>query len=500
MLLDQLRREPIVAGRHRRMRREDDLRRDAADAFLGPDALGDHAVADEFERSKRAVAFVEMRDRRRDAQHSQRAHAADAEQEFLANPHPVVAAIEAGGELPILRTVALDVGIEQQQRVASHRQLPHARRDGGRARVDGHDHRRARRVGRRLHGQQAPIDIDVVFLLVALVVEPLPEVRLVVVEPDAHQRDAEIGGALDVIARQDAQAARVDRNGLVQAELRREVRDRPRPQHAGVLQAPCLAGRQVLLHPAVGVVDPAVQDQLVGALLQVVDVDALQQRDRVVSQLAPQHRIELPEQRRRVVVPAPPEVLGQRTQSLVRRRDEQSQRAGLADDRRQLQAGGLELAHGVGTERAWGERLHYQNALQQPAVDQRHAEKRLVRVLARLAEILEARVRRRVLDHLRQHLLADQADQALGEPHADLADALGAKPDRRRQHQRGAVRLEQIHRAHVSAEALLDQPDEVRESLSRVSAFGHQARDLVAGPECGLICGGGAVGHGVVTE
>ena len=74
-------------------------------------------------------------------------------------------------------------------------------------------------------------------------------------------------------------------------------------------------------------------------LLELVDRDLLQQRDRVVVELAPQHRIELAEQAGRVVVPAPPEVLRQRAQPLVRRRDELPERARLADDRRELRAG-----------------------------------------------------------------------------------------------------------------------------------------------------------------
>ena len=60
VFLDQLRREPIVAGRNGRVRCEDDLRRDAADALLGSNAFGRHAVSDQFERGKGAVAFVEM--------------------------------------------------------------------------------------------------------------------------------------------------------------------------------------------------------------------------------------------------------------------------------------------------------------------------------------------------------------------------------------------------------------------------------------------------------
>ena len=56
------------------------------------------------------------------------------------------------------------------------------------------------------------VDVDVVLVLPAARVEPLPEVALVVIQPDADERNAEIGCALDVIARENAEAARVDRN------------------------------------------------------------------------------------------------------------------------------------------------------------------------------------------------------------------------------------------------------------------------------------------------
>ena len=106
------------------------------------------------------------------------------------------------------------------------------------ARVDGDGDRRA--VGRAPAESAATrlVDVDVVLVLPAVAVEPLPEVALVVVEPDADERNAEVGGALDVIAGQNAEAARIDRQRLVQPELGGEVRDRPRPQHAGVARAP----------------------------------------------------------------------------------------------------------------------------------------------------------------------------------------------------------------------------------------------------------------------
>ena len=93
-------------------------------------------------------------------------------------------------------------------------------------------------AGGRPDRQQAAVDVEVVLVLPAVEIEALLEVALVVVEADADERDAEIRRALDVIAGQNAEAAGVDRQRLVEAELGGEVRDRPRPQHAGVRVRP----------------------------------------------------------------------------------------------------------------------------------------------------------------------------------------------------------------------------------------------------------------------
>ena len=149
------------------------------------------------------------------------------------------------------------------------------------------------------------------------------------------------------------------------------------------------------------------------ALLDLLDRDLPEQRHRVVPGFPPQGRIELPEQIRRVVVPAPPEVLRERGEALMRRRDDQTERAGFADDRRQLRARHHQHPHVVLGEGARLDRLDDQHALEEPAVDQRDAEKRVVRIFAGLAEVLEARMAGGVGDDLRLHLLGDEAGQAL---------------------------------------------------------------------------------------
>ena len=139
--------------------------------------------------------------------------------------------------------------------------------------------------------------------------------------------------------------------------------------------------------------------------------------------------------------------------------------------------------HVVGVEGARLDGLHDQHALQQPAIDDRHAEERAVRVLAGLAEVLEARMRRRVGDDLRPQLLGDQAGQALGQPHADAADALRPQADRRRQHQVGAIGLEQVDRADVGLEPLLNQVDDVGQRLGGLPLSRDQPADLFERPE-----------------
>src|SRR6185295_5796167 len=55
--------------------------------------------------------------------------------------------------------------------------------------------------------------------------DPLPKVSLRVHESHSHQGHTEIAGLLAMVSGKNAQTAAVDRNGSVQAKLRREVGD-----------------------------------------------------------------------------------------------------------------------------------------------------------------------------------------------------------------------------------------------------------------------------------
>ena len=205
----------------------------------------------------------------------------------------------------------------------------------------------------------------------------------------------------------------------------------------------------------------------------------LQQRDRVVIQLTPASRIEIVEQAAGVLVPAPPQVARERPQLFLRRRDEPVHDAGLADDRRHLDGGRHQRLDLLVGEVARLERLHHQRALQHAVVDERHAEERLERLLAGLAEVLEARVRLRVLDRHRPDQLGDQADEPFVQAEAERADALGPQPHRGGEDQVDAVGLEQVRRAHVGAESLGDEAHDVLERLGWVVAGVGEGAELV---------------------
>ena len=145
------------------------------------------------------------------------------------------------------------------------------------------------RSDRAAERQQLEVDMAVALVLPALGVDPLLDVALAVEEADADERDAEVGGALQVIPGERAEAARVDGDRLVQRELGREVRDRPRVEHAARRLAP---------GPGVAA------DELLGR-------QGGEEGDRVVVHLTPEVGIEVTEDADHLGLPCPQEIARQ---------------------------------------------------------------------------------------------------------------------------------------------------------------------------------------------
>ena len=76
--------------------------------------------------------------------------------------------------------------------------------------------------------QPGQVEVRVGVLLVPVRVDRLAEVAAAVEEPDADERQGHVAGGLHVVAGEDAEAAGVDAQRLVEAVLGAEVGDRAR--------------------------------------------------------------------------------------------------------------------------------------------------------------------------------------------------------------------------------------------------------------------------------
>ena len=140
----------------------------------------------------------------------ERADAADAEQQLLADAVLAVAGVERVGEHLDLEQVERDGADVLAPDVGGDRLAVEVDLDGDVLAVQ------AERLG---------IDALVLLGLATGVVDALREVAAAVEEPDADERHAELGRRLQVVAGEDAEAAAVDRQRLLDPELHREVGD-----------------------------------------------------------------------------------------------------------------------------------------------------------------------------------------------------------------------------------------------------------------------------------
>ena len=180
--------------------------------------------AQPLEREEGGVALVDVEDGRHDAERGQGARPADAEHELLPEPVLAVAPVERVGDAPGALRVALDVGVEEQERHAGRLGPPDLCAHGLAGQVDGDRDRRAARVALERQAALLGIDLDVALLL-AVAVDGLAEVAHPVEQADGDEREAEVGGRLEVVSGEDAEPARVDGQLLADAELHAEVGD-----------------------------------------------------------------------------------------------------------------------------------------------------------------------------------------------------------------------------------------------------------------------------------
>ena len=306
VLLHELAGELVDARGHGGVGGEDGAGTDGLERLAEREAVGLQVVADPLQSQEPGVALVGVEDRDVDAERGERPHAADAEQDLLAQPVLDVAAVEAvRDELQVLGVLG-KVGVQQVERRAPHHGPPHLGDERTATHVDRHPH-----VLAQLEGHGVGVQVGEAFLLPPVGRERLPEVAVAVEEADGHERDAQVGRRLQVVAGEDAQAAGVLRDGLGDAELGREVGDDAVAERG--------AGR--LLEPAgeafVGVEgrrgggQPLEERRVGGQLVEAGGADLGQDPPRVVAALVPRLRVDRREQLAGRAVPRPAEVAGE---------------------------------------------------------------------------------------------------------------------------------------------------------------------------------------------
>ncbi len=296
-------------------------------------------------------------------------------------------------------------------------------------------------------------------------IEPLPEISLTIKQSNTDEWNSKIRGALDVIAGENTESTRIDRNGFMQTEFSGEVSHRPRPQNSGMDCAPGTIGFQIFALPAVRVIDPAVQSALLSAALDAVEGNLAEQRYRIVVELSPADRIEIPEEARRFIIPAPPQIACKRPQAFLRWSNEAVHRACFAHHGGDLGGHFHEHSNLFLAKHAGLLGLDNEDALKNATIDERHAKERLVRLLAGFLEILEAGMVFHLFGGHRAHLLGNQTGETFVQRHPKIADALRPKSKGGGQHEVGSIGFQQVGRANIGIEPVRNRRNHVHQGF-----------------------------------
>ncbi len=315
----ELGREPVVARRDRRVRREDVALGRGLDRLFEGQPVPVHEHPDLFQDQEGGVPLVQVVDPWSDAHGVQGAQPPDPQDDLLGDARLVVAAVQPRRDGPVVGVVGVQVRVQQVQRHPAHPGPPDAGEDRPSREGQGGDGeipavRITQTLQRKGVGIQAPVRLG----LLAGPGNVLPEVAFPVEQSDSHQRDAQVAGRLEMVPGQDAQAARVHAHALRQAELRREVGgDRVTVAVVDVVE-PAAGRLQVAVQVGGQLADARRDLGIPDALLERLTRHAPEQLHGVVPRVLPQLRIHLPEQPARGVVPCPAKIGGQGLEAFER--------------------------------------------------------------------------------------------------------------------------------------------------------------------------------------
>src|SRR5690606_7817518 len=215
--------ENLVALGHRRVGREDRVRSDDLDRLLEREAFV-AKLANAPEREESHVPLVEVPRAWPHAEHAQELEPPDSRDHLLLDAILARAPVEPMRQPTIAGGVLRDVGIEEEDGDSPRKNAPDAKRHGAPGELDLDAERLSALGMAHLFDRELPVvDGRIDDALVSRSVDLLAKVALPIEEADRDERHAEIARALDVISREKAESARVDRKRLVKPIFHREV-------------------------------------------------------------------------------------------------------------------------------------------------------------------------------------------------------------------------------------------------------------------------------------
>ena len=305
----QVRLEPFVPRRDGSVGGEDAGGEHHLPRLREGEAVRRHQVADPFDDEERGVSLVHVVHGRLNPEGFERPGSADAEQDLLPNAHVPVPPVEGRGDLPGTLGVSLDVAVEEVQGSAADVHPPDSRPHHLAA--DVHRDLQGAALRRLLHRYRhvVPVVVRVQLLLPPVQGQHLAEISLLVQEPDADERDPEVGSRLQVVPREDSEPPGVDREPFVDPVLARKIGH----PGAGVGRVGLLEPRPplpVLLERPVHPLDDRDEALVLRGGFKVRLRQRPEHLHRILVRLLPENGIQPDEELHRFPVPREPEVPG----------------------------------------------------------------------------------------------------------------------------------------------------------------------------------------------
>ena len=268
-------------------------------------------LADALQHQKGRVPFVHMPHGWLNTQRSQRPHAADAQNDLLFDAHLLVATVQPMSQFAIPRCVLLYVGVHQIQVHAPDLDMPQLRVDDLSVQLHLHEQALAILVINGADGHLVRVERFIDRVLPAMRGDALAKVALGIQKANANKGQTQIAGFFAMIARKDTQAAGINGQRLMQTKLEGKVRNR------SIDMLRILRRKPKSL--ALGVTIEIHQNGIVGSAKQRIARrygDLLRRHcrehlHRPMCGTSPRRPIQHLEQAPGIIVPAPPQVIGQ---------------------------------------------------------------------------------------------------------------------------------------------------------------------------------------------